>query len=107
MHGQFPNKAIIQILRLLPDRPKIKVLKLNGNRLTDQIAPQLWNSLKNISNLNLSGNLLTDGFVASMSTNVSSIRSLKTIVLSQNKINARNVKPLIDEVRRLGITVSI
>ena len=51
--------------------------------------------------------MLTDGFVASMSTNTARIRSLKTIVLSQNKINSRNVKSLVDEVRKKGITVSI
>jgi hypothetical protein len=85
----------MQILDLISGK-KIKSLKLIRNKLTDDILDNLWPHLTNISVLNLSQNLFTDRVIESFISNMSKVPNLKNLVLSLNKINARNTKSRIE-----------
>ena len=67
----------------------------------------LWGYLSNISVLNLSQNYFTDRAIESFVGNMSKVPQLKNLVLSQNKINARNTKSRVEELRRFDITISL
>ena len=48
--------------------------------------------MKNIQSLNLSQNMFTDKIIDSFMKNFTKLESMKSLTLSQNKINARAVK---------------
>lgn len=63
--------------------------------------------MKNIQSLNLSQNNFSDKIIESFMQNFPKLSSLKSITLSQNKINARAMKPEIDEIKKWNITLSL
>lgn len=86
---------------------KVKTLKLIRNKITDEGMDRVWGYLENIITLNLSQNYLTDRFVDQLLHNLHKLPSLKSVILSQNKIRERNVKNKLEEIKKQDITVSI
>lgn len=86
---------VLQILEVLRGK-KIKCLKFIRNKLTDDVLDSIWGHLSNISVLNLSQNYFTDRAIESFIGNMSKVPHLKNLVLSQNKINARNTKARVE-----------
>lgn len=58
-----------------------------------------------ITSLNMGQNLLTDKALDYLAK--CELKDLRTITLSQNKINQRNCKNRVVEFKKLGITVSL
>lgn len=86
---------------------KVKSLKLIRCKLTDYVVDEMWNYLGNVQVLNLSQNYFTDKVLESFISNMSKVPHLKNLILSQNKINARNVKMRVEELKRFEVTVSL
>lgn len=58
-----------------------------------------------ITSLNMGQNLLSDKALEYLSK--CELKDLRTITLSQNKINQRNCKNKVADFKKLGITVSL
>ena len=84
---------------------KLKVLKLIKNKLTDDCLSDLLIAVKesNLTSLNLSQNTFSDKSVNILETILPA--NLKTITLSLNKINRRNVKTKIEGLLGKGLNV--
>lgn len=104
--AELGNDTISQILELIKSK-KIKTLKLIRNKLNDDMLDTLWHCMSNVHVLNLSQNQFTDRILESFINNMSKAANLKSLVISQNKINARNIKGRVDELKRLDITVTL
>ena len=76
-------------------------------KLTDDILPELWNSMGRVLSLNLSQNIFSDRVIDSFLDNINKTPYLKTLTLSQNKINQRNVKLRIDEAKKQDVTITL
>lgn len=63
--------------------------------------------MSNITTLNLSQNLLTDNVLDILYENRKYLGSLRTVILSQNKIMERKHKLKIDRLKKLEWNVSI
>ena len=85
----------------------MKTVKLIRNKLTDDTVLKIIPYLKGIITLNLSQNQLTDRVVDILIENRGTLESIKSVILSQNKINERKVKPKIDKLKLLDVVVSI
>ena len=86
---------------------KVRTLKLIRNKLTDEGISKLLPYLTNITTLNLSQNLLTDNVLDILHENKKYLPSLRTVILSQNKIVERKHKVKIDKLKKLDWNVSI
>lgn len=104
--AELGNDAVLQILEAIRGK-KIKCLKFIRNKLTDDILDHFWPFVSNVCTLNLSQNFFTDRAIESFIGNMSKVPQLKNLVLSQNKINARNTKARVDELKRFDITISL
>lgn len=60
-----------------------------------------------VISLNLSQNSFSDRIIDSFLDNVYRLPCLKTLTLSQNKINLRNVKFRIEEARKYDVTITL
>jgi Ran GTPase-activating protein (RanGAP) involved in mRNA processing and transport len=60
-----------------------------------------------VISLNLSQNLFSDRVIDSFLDNINKVPNLKTLTLSQNKINQRTVKLRIDEAKKQDITITL
>lgn len=82
-------------------------MKLIRNKLTDEGISKLLPFMSNITTLNLSQNLLTDNVLDILYENRKYLGSLRTVILSQNKIMERKHKLKIDRLKKLEWNVSI
>ena len=71
------------------------------NKLTDEGISRLIPFLGQITTLNLSQNLLTDNVLDILHENNKHLGSLRTVILSQNKIIERKHKIKIDKLKKL------
>lgn len=85
----------------------MKIIKLVRNKLSDDILKEMWVNMKSIQSLNLSQNSFSDKIIDSFMKNISTLESMRSLTLSQNKISARTVKPQLDEIKRWNITISL
>ena len=79
----------------------MKNLKLIRNKLTDDGIKKILPYLGNVITLNLSQNLLTEHVLDYLYEGRGYLHSLKTIILSQNKIVERKSKPKIDKLKKI------
>lgn len=80
---------------------KARTLKLIRNKLTDEGVAKILPYMGQITTLNLSQNLLTDNILDILFDNHKSLASLRTVILSQNKIVERKHKAKIDRLKKL------
>lgn len=104
--AELGDNTTLQILDVVKGK-KVKSLKLIRNKLTDGILDEMWPYLANLQVLNLSQNYFTERVLESFISNMSKVPQLRSLILSQNKINARNVKSRVEELKRFDITVSL
>ncbi|CAD8135775.1 unnamed protein product [Paramecium octaurelia] len=92
---------------------KVKSVKIMKSKLLDDQLIQLFKALSqndNIQSVNLSQNSLTDKSIDTLfqlyQNGLIGIH-LKNIIVSQNKINARNVKQKIADFKKLGLIITL
>ncbi|CAD8143264.1 unnamed protein product [Paramecium octaurelia] len=92
---------------------KVKSVKIMKSKLLDDQLLQLFKALSqndNIQSVNLSQNSLTDKSIDTLfqlyQNGLIGIH-LKNIIVSQNKINARNVKQKIADFKKLGLIITL
>lgn len=95
------------MLDLLKNNTSVLILKLSKNKLTDDIIPHLWKNLSKVQILNLSNNHFTQKIIDSFMTKLPEVPLLKNLVLTQNKIVSRNMKVKIDQLKQIGILVTL
>ncbi len=86
---------------------KIKCLKLVKNRLTTDGLCKILDHLPSVTNLNLSFNQLTDDAVNLLLSSKDKVPLLRIVNLSNNKINERRAKSMIEELKKQGLIVTI
>ncbi|KAM3147189.1 hypothetical protein pb186bvf_000905 [Paramecium bursaria] len=91
---------------------KVKTFKLLKCKISDEHLSTLFKGVQlneNIIILNLSQNNLTDKAIDQFHQLFTQglAGNLKNIIVSQNKINARNVKNKVCELKKLGITITL
>lgn len=86
---------------------KVRTLKLIRNKLSDQCIAKILPFFSNVTTLNLSQNMLTEQVLDILYENRKNLESLRTIILSQNKIVERKHKDKIEKIRKLNWNVSI
>lgn len=62
------------------------------NKISDEVLPMLIQNCKAVTSVNLSYNLLTEKSLDWLESNAENLGRLKTITLSNNKIQLRTVK---------------
>lgn len=86
---------------------KVRTVKLSKNKLNDDILPSLWKNLTRVQTLNLSNNNLTEKVIDSFMSNLQLVPVLKNIVITQNKLALRVVKSKIEQLRQIGVLVTL
>lgn len=95
------------MLDLLKVNTRVRTLKLGKNKLSDDIIPYLWKNLSSIQTLNLSNNHFTEKLIDSFMSNLPQVPHLKSLVLTQNKIIPRALKTKVEQLRQIGILVTL
>jgi hypothetical protein len=98
---------IIEILKVVRSLKKIKGLKLVKNRLTNEGLSKLLELIPSVTNLNLSFNQLTDDAVTLLLTHSDRVPLLRIVNLSNNRINERRAKIMLEQLKREGLIVTI
>lgn len=95
------------VFDLLRGTSRVKTLKLIRNKLTDECLPKLLECCLEckITTINLSQNSLTDYALEVLEN--AEYRDLRSITLNQNRINQRNARSRIQELKRIGLTVLV
>lgn len=84
------------------------MLRLMKNSLTDESLKEVIGSLKVIDYLNLAQNAFTDKvFDVLLELTKSGLGKGKTIQLGQNKLNSRKFKDKIDELKKVGVIITL
>lgn len=86
---------------------RIKGLKLGKNKLTNEGLVRAVDFMPGVTNLNLAFNQLTDDALLNLLAQRQKVPNLRIINLSNNRINERKAKTAIDELKRMGIIVTI
>jgi len=105
-NAELGDSTILQICEFLRGT-KVRVAKFIRNKLTDEALPKMIYALGNITTLYLSQNLLTEQAIEVLIASRSSLPSLKSVILSQNKIIERKHKGAIERLRKLDVVVSV
>lgn len=84
------ERTILAILELIRSNRSVKVLKLIRNRLTDEFLAGALPQMTNTMVLNISQNFLTDKALELLSAGLNQLPSLRTVILTQNRIRDRN-----------------
>ena len=85
-NAELGDAIVVQICEILKGSTRARTLKLIRNKITDEGFNKILPLLCGVSTLNLSQNLLTENCLNVLSDLRGSLPSLKTIILSQNKI---------------------
>lgn len=104
-HCGLDESTILALVELIRNNRSIKVLKLIRNRLTDEFVVAALPFLGNAMVLNLSQNHLTDRSLEVLASGISQLPSLRTVILTQNRVRERNWKQRIEELRRLNVSI--
>lgn len=106
-NGELGNEITLQMLDLLKANSKVRILKLGKNRLNDEMLPDMWKHLVKIQTLNLSNNHFSEKIIDSFMSHLPSVPLLKNLVVTQNKIIPRSLKAKIEELKQIGILVTV
>ena len=102
------DEEILHVISTADEHKKIQTLKASKNRLTNFGMINLFSFLGNCANLNLSYNQLTEDILDEIIRLRGSMKHLKILNLTQNKIiNERKAKIKIEELKKVGIIVTI
>lgn len=84
------------------------MLRLMKNNLTDESLKEVIGTLKIIDYLNLAQNGFTDKVFDTLLdfSRIGPVKS-KTVQLGQNKLNSRKFKEKIDELKKVGIIITL
>lgn len=85
----------------------MRTVKFIRNKLSDEGVLRMIPYLGGVATLNLSQNFLTEVSLTHLANLRNSMQSLKTVILSQNRINDRKHKEFIDRLKKMDLTVSI
>lgn len=91
-NAQLGDQTIVQICEYL-NNSKTKTVKLIRNKITDNCLSKILSNMRGVITLNLSQNLFTDKALDILFESKEYLSSMKSIILSQNKINERKCKP--------------
>lgn len=84
------------------------MLRLMKNNLTDESLKEVVESLSVIDYLNLAQNGFTDKiFEVLLDLARRGLGKNKTVQLGQNRINSRKFKDKIDELKKLGVIITL
>ena len=86
---------------------KIKGLKLVRNKLSTEGFVKMLEQIPSITNLNISYNQLTDDAISQLLTYYNKVPHLRIINLSNNKINERRSKNIIDCLKKQGVIITL
>lgn len=98
------------LYKLIKDNKNIKSLKMMKNNIRDDGASILFRALcfnKTIEIVNLNINFITEKMLPSLVKLAKVNQTLKKIYLSQNTISSRNAKKYVEELKELGITLTV
>ena len=98
---------ILEVLKFIKSRKKIKGLKLIKNKLTTDGLTKMLDQIPSITNLNLSYNNLTDDAISQLLSQSNKVPNLRIVNLSNNKINERRSKNIIDCLKKQGVIVTL
>ena len=101
------DHEVIEVLKFIKSRKKVKGLKLIRNKLTTDGLSKLLDQIPSITNLNLSYNNLTDDAITQLLNQSSKVPQLRIVNLSNNKINERRSKNIIDCLKKQGVIVTL
>lgn len=104
---ELADEEIIQVVEAAAEIKKIKGLKLSKNKLTNEGLKAIIPSISFSTNLNLSHNLLTEEGLDEIIKKRTKMPQLRIINLSANKLNERKVKSKLEELKRVGIIVTL
>lgn len=105
-NAELGDNTIVLISEFLVGS-KVKAVKFIRNKLSDEGIGRMIPYLRGVITLNLSQNLLTERVLDVIIENRNEMEMLKSVILSQNKINTRNAKAKIDKLKGLDIVVSL
>lgn len=84
------------------------MLRLMKNSLTDESLKEVIGTLKVIDYLNLAQNGFTDKvFDALLDFSRAGVIKSKTVQLGQNKLNSRKFKEKIEDLKKIGIIITL
>ena len=106
-NADLGDVGMMPIFDLLRGTVRVKTLKLIRNKLTDECLSKLLECCLEckITTINMSQNSLTDHALEILEN--AEYRELRSITLNQNRINQRNARPRIQELKRIGLTVLV
>lgn len=86
---------------------KARTVKLIRNKLTDDAIFKILPYMKGVLTLNISQNLLTERVLDILIEGRAYLESMRSIILSQNKIMERKAKPKLDKLKSMDLTITI
>ena len=104
---ELDTHGLNHMLELAQDCIKLRTIKLIKCRLTDATIEQLWRYFKQTTTLNLSQNHLSDKTIDSLLVAKPLMVNLRSVVLSQNLIKERVVRQRLEELGKLGLSVTL
>lgn len=84
----------------------MRTVKFIRNKLSDDAVSKMISSFGGVVTLNLSQNFLTEQSLNHLANQRNSMPSLKTVILSQNRIIERKHKEFIERLKRTDVNVS-
>lgn len=86
---------------------KARTVKLIRNKLTDDAIAKILPYLRGVITLNLSQNLLTERVLDILIEGRNYLGSMRSVILSQNKIMERKAKSKLEKLKELDLIISI
>lgn len=107
-HAEIGDQGIVTLAEYLKENTTLKSLKLLKNKISDEGGVALAQVLyynKSLQSLNLTQNQLTEKTLDAFIDVIKSrkVVKLKSLYLSQNNMNLRNLKPKIKELAEFGV----
>jgi hypothetical protein len=104
-NAELGDAIILQICEFLRGS-RVRTVKFIRNKLSDEAVSKMISAFGGVATLNLSQNFLTEQSLAHLANQRSSMPSLRTVILSQNKIIERKHKEFIDRLKKMDLNVS-
>lgn len=103
--AEIGDNNVLALSDFIKKSRRLRVLKLIKNRLTDECLSELLQSIKdsNVISLNLSQNSLSDKAINIVEALHPT--GLRTLTITLNRINRRNVKGKVDKLTRSGLSI--
>jgi pyruvate carboxylase len=104
-NAELGDAIILQICEFLRGT-RVRTVKFIRNKLSDEAVGKMISSFGGVATLNLSQNFLTEQTLNHLANQRNAMPSLKTVILSQNKIIERKHKEFIERLKRTDLNVS-